>query len=553
MGHIDDPSLDEQIALAEQEIPIEFPQAVLNEIDAIPEPFEFLPQGREDFRQKLVFTIDGASARDFDDALHVERLAKGTLELGVHIADVSAFVKEDTALDAWARERGNSVYLPHKAFPMLPDRLSSDLCSLKPGAPRYTLSVILEVSEKGRVLGYRLVRGLIQSAFRLTYDEVDQMVQPEYQQVGSDREALVQALHLALNLSHQMRAQRVAHGGLNLDMATTKLVLDANLKVERVTQCYQTESNLLIEAFMVLANECVASYFHERGVSIPFRVHEWPDPAKLNQLAAFLKTFGIHIPAHLHEEPGQAINEMLKCFEHNPNSQVLQTQVLKALKMAEYLPEDRGHFGLASQHYAHFTSPIRRYADLIAHRRLTRLLAQAELGSEHFDDSDLDGICAHISGEERKATQAEYTFMNLALLRYARDRVGEVFDGVVTEIKGFGMFVRLNELHITGLVQLDRMDGDSYEYVPELFALCGARTGKQYRIGVSVEVRIERTDLIARKLVLGLAGSPPKQPHFNKTSKLKLSSPKQRKRRLEHREKSKARFLRLKSKKRKKR
>jgi len=504
VGHITDPVVDEVIALAENDIIADFPEPVLAEVAGLDPDFEFVLGDRRDFRGEWVFTIDGADARDFDDALHLKRLSDDTLELGIHIADVATFVKEGSQLDQWAQQKGNSTYLPHKALPMLPEILSTNLCSLNPDVPRYTLSVVAILDNDGVLKSFSLHKGLIQSRNRLTYSQVAEACIEKVPEVRESLGELAETLDHCMALAGKMRQRRAEAGGLDMDMVDVRLVLDENQLIDGVRLYHQTDANRLIEAYMVLANECVARFFLEKGIDIPFRIHEKPNPEKLEQLGTFLANSGVMVPDNLMEQPGQAINEIIRIVKERPNAQVLQTQMLKALKMAVYSPNNIGHFGLASEEYAHFTSPIRRYADLVVHRRLSIVLEQPDLGPEHFDDQGLESVCDHISTTERNAMRAENTFVQLKLLRMMLKELGNTFQAVVTEVKAFGLFVELEANRAQGLVHVGELGDDYYEYNPETLSLVGKRSQHVYTVGTELEVQVVRVDLIARKLDLGL-------------------------------------------------
>ncbi len=502
LGNYADPAVDEAIVLAENQIPGSFDPRVMDEVAGYNPAFEFELGDRRDFRDELVFTVDGVTARDFDDALHFKQLGQGEIEVGIHIADVSHFVKEHSALDLWAREQGNSTYLPHKAIPMLPQILSNELCSLKPNVPRYTLSCLVRLDKNGRVLGYELCKGLICSSYRLTYDIVDAVAVARDANMRSGYAEVVPSLDLAIHLSQKMRRVRIDEGGFNLDMGEVSLEVGKDHLMKRVKEVHQTAANHMIEAFMVLANECVAREMSDLGITIPYRVHDVPEEERLERLSAFLGAHGIEIPHFLVDEPARAINTILAQLKDHENAQVMQTQVLKAMQMAEYTTDNRGHFGLASRYYAHFTSPIRRYADLIVHRRLTAVLAGGKQNAlpEHFEDQDLEAVCKQISKRERASAKAEHTFVQLKMMRYLKEKVGEEMEGIIDDVKSFGLFVRLNDLPVSGLVHIETLPGGEYEYVPEILALVGARNGREFKAGDALRVQLMRVDYITRKI-----------------------------------------------------
>lgn len=502
LGKISDPKVDEAVVLAELDIPLEFSDGVLEEVKTLQSDYQFVLGDRRDFRDELVFTVDGADARDFDDALHVKALEDGYYEVGIHIADVSEFVKPNSLLDLWAKQQGNSVYLPHRAFPMLPEILSNELCSLNPHVERYTVSVVVKLNRKGGLVSFDVFKGLIRSAYRLTYGKVEQLCIEKNESMREEYAEVVPSLDMVMMLSQRMKETRLKSGALSLDMPEMRMSLTPNHEMAELRLVHQTDANRMIEAFMCLANECVAK--HMEGYGIPYRIHEGPEPARLSKLAAFLQSFGYPVPDDLNYDTGPALNRLVDMLKDKPNGEILQTQILKSMKMAEYNEVNHGHFGLNSTHYAHFTSPIRRYADLLLHQRLSELLADPSLGPEHFDNEQLSEICAHISKKERDAGKAEQSFKRIKILRKLKDQVGEVFSGIISDAKVFGVLVLMNELHISGYVAVEELGDDRYDYNADMLALVGRWSGKVFKVGVEVKVRLMRVDIIERKLELSL-------------------------------------------------
>lgn len=500
LGHMTDPEVDESIVLAETQIEVDFPEQAIAYCKTIEEDFEL--GDREDFREQTVFTVDGESARDFDDALHFRPLENGQIEVGIHIADVAEFVGADSHLDRQAKERANSVYLPHKAIPMLPERLSSELCSLKPGQPRYTLSMICNLDKKGNLKTFKLAKGLIESRYRLTYKEVEAIGIDRDEQVRARYAGVAESIDMGIALSRKMRARRNKAGGLQIDMSEVRAVLGEDHLLKEIHLERQTDANRMIEAFMILANESAAHYLEERGIGVTFRIHEEPDPDRLDALASFWVSRGYKLPETYTQHTGQSLNKMIKSLHDSAAGEVLQLQILKSLKLAEYSTKNRGHFGLASTHYAHFTSPIRRYADLRMHQRIGKMLGMENPRPEQFDDRELASICQHISAKERMATRAHQSFLLLKQLRRMEAEVGNTFEGVITDVKTFGFFVSLKPWQVSGLVHIDTLTDDYYHYDEQAIALKGKRKGYSWGVGDLVEVRVERVDLITRRLDL---------------------------------------------------
>ena len=506
LGHMDDPEIDETIVLMENDLELQFPEAVVAEAEAFAGDYPFELGRRRDFTGETVFTVDGETARDFDDALHFKPLQDNRIEVGIHIADVSHFVAEGSALDREALQRGNSVYLPHKAIPMLPTILSNQWCSLKPDELRYTLSLVVVMTADGEIQSSHFYKGLIRSRHRLTYDQVAAIGIERDPAARNQVGDLAGILDLGLSLSRQLQARREQAGGLRMDLAERKLVLDDSQTLTGIEMHRQNDANRMIEAFMCLANECVARFMSEREIGIPYRIHEQPEVQRLEELGKFLKPFITELSPDWIASPAKSLNDILAQLGSSPRGQILQLQVLKSLKLAEYNPINRGHFGLASTHYAHFTSPIRRYADLVVHRRLSRWLENPKLGPEHFDDSDLESWCSSISGRERGAASAERSYARLKILRRLKQDTGDTFEGVIEDVKPFGIFVRINQWQLSGLVRSESLDDDYYRFNPELQGLAGKRTGKLLRVGDKVRAQISLVDLIGRKMDLELVG-----------------------------------------------
>jgi ribonuclease R len=489
----------------ENGIETEFPQECLSQANGFGADMEFELGDRRDFRDQLVFTVDGETAKDFDDALHF--VDHGDfIEVGVHIADVSHFVPPGSPLDQWAAAQGNSTYLPHKAIPMLPEALSTNLCSLNPDVPRYTLSAVIHFSRDGQIRSYRFFKGLIQSSHRLTYTQVDALaVEKNEEDRNQYPENLLKALDLSIELSRAMHKKRHAEGGLAIEMIDPRIQLDKDQNITGIQLFLQSDANRMIEAFMCATNECVARFFDDQGITIPYRIHDAPDPEKLEQLSAFLATFEVEIPPDIVESPGRGLNKLIQAVKDAPNAQVLQTQILKSMKMAEYSTDNHGHFGLASTDYAHFTSPIRRYADLVIHQRLSRILSDPKITPEQFDDTLLNDICRHISTKERDSAKAEQSFVQLKMLRHLEDEVGGEFGGVISEVKPFGLFILLHKYQTSGLVHIEELGDDYYEFIPEQLALVGESRGKVYKVGLEVTVVLTRVDFLQRKIDLTFA------------------------------------------------
>lgn len=504
LGNFDDPQVDERIVLAEQGFPLDVSEGMESEIRSMTTTLEPAVEKRRDFTNELVFTVDGADARDFDDALHL-KACEGGYEVGIHIADVSAWVGEGMLVDQHARLMGNSVYFPHRAVPMLPTELSADLCSLNPGQTRLVVSVVCTLDSRGRLLSSQICRGLIQSQIRLTYSQVAAACVVRDPDVREELRDVVDALDLGIELSRQLRQRRSS--ALKLETGEPVMTLDESLNLRNVGFMNPHAGHQMIEAFMVLANEVVAAFMIEQGISIPFRHHDEPDMDQLEALGKLVSTRGLKLPANWPSDPVKGLNAVFSQLERmkDPAPQaVWQTKCLQALKLAVYHPRRSDHFGLGSDHYCHFTSPIRRYADLMVHRRLLAVLDQPDLKPESMDDDDLAGMCQHLSGRERAADRAERTFFKMKVFRHLQSLVGSEFSGVIQDVRPHGLVVQLKTWFVDGLVPLQCLTDDIYDFVPDRLMMVGAVKGHSYGPGDAVRVRLMKVDLFLRELDLSL-------------------------------------------------
>ncbi len=474
----------------------EFPEAVEAQADAIPGELRPLDLAdRLDLRDKRTFTIDPEDAKDFDDAIHIEDLGSGMLEVGVHIADVSHFVLDDTVIDLEARKRGTSVYLVDRVIPMLPERLSNDLCSLRPRVDRLTFSCVMKVDGRGNVHDYSIRPSVIHSRARLTYDEAQDIID------GSDRDhELAEDVLRANGVSMALTEERMASGSVDFDIPEVKVVLnDAGHPVEMFVK-QRTQANRLIEELMLLANRVVASHAADvhRDRPFVFRVHDRPDFERIRNLAHYVRAFGHRLELKDDGVDSRALNELLRAVDDRPEAPVIEQAALRAMAKAAYTTDNIGHYGLGFDEYTHFTSPIRRYPDLIVHRLLKRY-ASAK-GSPNSDE--IEGICEHCSERERTAEAAERESVRLKQVEYARNHLGDQFDGVVVGVTKFGVFVEITDLLVEGMVHVRDMDDDYYEYDEASFSLRGVETGTTYQPGTAVNVTIVAANVETREIDL---------------------------------------------------
>lgn len=443
-------------------------------------------KNRKDFRNKLILTIDGDDAKDFDDAISLERTADGMYLLGVHIADVSHYVTPNSPIDKEALKRGTSVYLVDRVIPMLPESLSNGICSLRPNVDRLTLSVIMKIDQKGQVKDYEITPGVIHSSYRMTYHNVTRTLEdPNYHEYDSLREQF----QLMLELSEILHKKREQRGSLDFDFPEAKILLDKKGKPTSIEKYEITVSNHIIEEFMLLANETIAEHVFWLGVPLMYRVHETPSGDKIETFAKVAKQFGYTLHGMAQPHP-RAFQEILEECKGKREERILSTLMLRSLMKAEYKGENLGHFGLASKFYCHFTSPIRRYPDLTVHRVVKELLQGSMSEKRKVEWKKLiTEVSGHCSETERNAEEAERDIEDMKKAEYMQQFIGDIFEGTVSGITSFGMFVEL-ENTVEGLVRLVSMEEDEFQYVEEQMLLFGYRTGKMYRIGDPVTVRL---------------------------------------------------------------
>jgi ribonuclease R len=474
LGLRDEPGVDVKAIVRKYELPEAFPADVLQEArgfgDEVPEA---ALAGRTTYFHVPVFTIDGADAKDFDDAVSLEPAPSGGWRLGVHIADVAHYVREGGPLDEEAFRRGTSVYLVDRVVPMLPHQLSDDLCSLRPDRLRLTLSCVMDIDAEGRVTDARLLETAIKSARRFTYEEVEDILRggdaPSPPDVLRDVKAMG-------GLARLLREKRFRRGSLDFDFPEPQAFLDADGRPLDIRRRIRLESHRLIEEFMLLANETVAGLM--KDFPFLYRVHEKPDKEKLGKMKDTLRAVGVAVPQGLEEGRSDALQKLLAAVEDLPVKPMVHTMVLRSMKQAVYSPQNAGHFGLASPLYTHFTSPIRRYPDLCVHRIVKqRLHNRLNLERQAQWKRSLPHVCARTSGRERLAQEAERESLDLKRVQLMRKRVGESFDGIVSGVTAFGFFVQLREVFVEGLVHVSNLRDDHYVY-DELHArLMGRRTG----------------------------------------------------------------------------
>jgi len=501
LGRPGEPGVDVLAIVHAHELPSEFPADVLHEADELRTRFdgELELAGRTDFRSALTFTIDPVDARDHDDAISIERLASDRWRVGVHIADVAHFVREGSAVDLEALNRGTSVYLVDRVLPMLPEPLSGDLCSLGPGDDRYTLSACLELNSVAELGSIDFTAGVIRSRYALAYEEAQEIMDGQRPAADELREALRTLRDLALRL----RDRRQARGSLDFDLPEARVIINSAGEPTAVQRILRLDTHRLIEEFMILVNESVARSVEARAIPFIYRVHEAPDPDRLERLREFVAGLGLKLPRGADRTP-RALQRLLASVEGRPEEPVISTLVLRSMKQARYSAERAGHFGLASRAYAHFTSPIRRYPDLVAHRILRSAVLEGGAVPEELAGR-LEAIARRASARERQAMEAERESVELKKMEYLERHLGDVFSGTISGVTSYGMFVLLDDVLTEGLVHVSQLADDYYRFREDDYSLVGEGRRRRFRLGDRVEVQVIRVDREARQLDLGLS------------------------------------------------
>ena len=579
LGYEDDFGVDVEIVIRKHHLPHRFPLEVLQEA----QQFESVVPAREvrqrqDYRNLPIVTIDGETARDFDDAVTVRRTSNGNFELQVHIADVAHYVREGSAIDLEARLRGTSVYFPDRAIPMLPIELSTDLCSLRPQVERLVLSCVMEIDHQGEILGFKLNEGVIRSAQRMTYTDVNLILEGD-PALRQHYRGLVDVFELMRELAMILNRKRVRRGSIDFDLPEPVIEFDENGLMKSVTRSERNIAHRLIEEFMLAANECVATYLENKGVASLYRIHEKPDPKRVYDFETIAAKFGyslgvgplpvkrvqmkadrrdrygtgrqariVEIPEEVHITP-RMYQKLTQKIAGKPEERILSYLMLRSLKQARYSEINEGHFALAAPSYTHFTSPIRRYPDLIIHRILKDVLRDSAESDQHgvpvgsgalahseapspwskreaprpsrkhttaerpqrhtlpgpISEAELHDIAEESSQSERRAADAERELMEWKKARFMEQRIGEEFEGLIVSVTKFGMFVELEELFVEGLVPLSSMTDDHYLYHENTRQIIGQRSRRTYSMGDQVRVLVDRIDHAQRRVIFAVA------------------------------------------------
>jgi ribonuclease R len=505
LGALDAPGVDVEIVARRHGCRREFPQDALvaaARLGGIP-PKEL--KKRERFDSPLPVTIDGETARDFDDAIAVAEGPDGGFRLFVHVADVAWYVAPGSPIDREAKARGTSVYFPDRVLPMVPQRLADDLCSLRPGEDKLVQTVVVDFDRRGGVVAARFADGVIRSAARLTYGQVAAFLDGGGMRMPITPE-IAAMLRLADLLRDRLEAKRRARGSIDFDLPAPMILLDVEGTMTGITIEPRNRAHRMIEEFMLAANEAVARWLSSKSVPCLFRVHEDPDPVKVEALAVFARSLGLDLRMRREGLRSVDVQRLLDSAEGKPAYPVVVQIALRTMKQARYAPSDTGHFGLAADHYLHFTSPIRRYPDLVAHRALRA--ARHGARARHGDLAELSEACSLL---EREAEAAEREVLEWKKVRFLRGREGETFSGLVTGVARFGLFVQLDGGIAEGLVRVDRLGSEWFEYDAHRHELRGAVTGTTFRLGDPLEVRVERVDALRRRIDLAPMSVPPER------------------------------------------
>lgn len=502
LGDPEDPDVEAAVILRKYGLPGKFPPHVKAEVKGVP---SVVPErdikGRVDLRTRTVITIDGETARDFDDAVSVER-TPGGYRLFVSIADVSRYVTEGTALDAEACSRGTSVYFPDRCIPMLPEELSNGICSLNPGVDRLTLTAEMDFDHRGEVTGRRFYESVIRSSERMTYTDVKSLLEGPDGGLKGRYGPIIKDLRTMKELAELLMARRSDTGSIDFDLPEPQVIIDIEGRIEDIVRSERNIAHRIIEEFMLAANRCVAGEFGSRGLPFLYRVHEEPDAESMADFRDFAAGFGIHF------KPGgpKAYQKVLRAVEGRPEERLINTVLLRSMKQAVYSDENVGHFGLAFSEYTHFTSPIRRYPDLVVHRLLKLQLAKKYTKKAQERMSGLlPEIASLSSARERKAMEAEREILDLKKAQFMLDKVGEVYEGIISGVTSFGLFVELKDCFVEGLVHISTLVDDYYVYEEKKHTLMGENTRRTFRLADEITVKLASVDLARRRIDLLLA------------------------------------------------
>ncbi|WP_416147145.1 ribonuclease R [Salipaludibacillus sp. HK11] len=517
LGHKNDPGVDILSIIHKHGLPGEFPEEAVEHANQVPD--EISPEeieGRRDLRDETIVTIDGADAKDLDDAVQVKKLENGNYLLAVHIADVTHYVKEGSAIDKEAADRATSCYLVDRVIPMIPHRLSNGICSLNPQVDRLTLSCDMEISPQGEVVNHDIYESVIKTNERMTYTDVRKILLEEDQEVMDRYEYLIPFFKNMEDLAAILRKKRFSRGAIDFDFKEAGVNVNEEGTPTEIVIRERSVAEKLIEEFMLAANETIAEHFHWMKVPFVYRIHEDPDEEKLNQFLEFITTFGYVVKGKSNTIHPRALQELLEQVKGEPEEAVISTVMLRSMKQAKYEPENIGHFGLSADFYTHFTSPIRRYPDLIVHRLIRTYLIHGKTDDKTIEswNDKLPEITRHSSEMERRAEGASRETDEVKKVQYMEDKVGQEYEAVISGVTNFGLFVELPNT-IEGLVHVSYLTDDYYHYDEKRYAMIGERTGNVFRIGDEIDVKLTNVNVEERIIDFEVVGMKPRKARRN--------------------------------------
>jgi len=493
IGHKNDPGVDIMSIAYKHQIHDEFPESVINELDDIPTEVRATEKiNRKDLTNEVIFTIDGSHTKDIDDAISFQKESDHYV-LGVHIADVSHYVKENTALGDEAYARATSCYLADTVIPMLPHKLSNGICSLNENVERLSLSCVMKIDKKGKIFEYDIFESVIKSCKKMTYEAVNDILHRDIITPGYEEYA--QTLKDMNELAHILRKEKIQRGYIDFELDEAEVVQDETGKAIDIIKREREDGEKLIEDFMIAANETVASHIYNMELPFIYRIHGEPKDEKIEDFINLVKILGYQLTGKITDLTSKSMQSLLKQLNDKPEFAILSSMLLRSMKKAEYSKDNIGHFGLASQAYTHFTSPIRRYPDLVVHRLLKKYLIEKDLSLNtiNYYDQALVEIAEHTSEKEVNSVNAERDVLDMKMAEYMEDYIGCEYEGIISTVTNFGFFVELENL-IEGLVHVSTLKGDFYHYIPETLALIGETTKTTYRIGNKVKIRVTNAD-----------------------------------------------------------
>ncbi|MDE7001788.1 MAG: ribonuclease R [Lachnospiraceae bacterium] len=500
LGHVNDPGVDIMSIVKGYELPTEFSEKIMHQVERVAnEVSEADMAGRRDLRAVQMVTIDGEDAKDLDDAVSLTR--DGALyQLGVHIADVTNYVQENSALDWEARERGTSVYLVDRVIPMLPHKLSNGICSLNAGENRLALSCLMTIDQKGEVVSHEIVESVIRVDRRMSYTSVKKILDDKDEEACREYEELVPMFELMRELAGILREKRKKRGSIDFDFPESKIILDGQGHPVEIKPYERNVATRIIEDFMLIANETVAEHFHWMELPFVYRTHDNPDPEKISKLSTFIRNFGYSIKSRQEEIHPKELQKLLAKIEDTPEEALISRLTLRSMKQAKYTIDCTGHFGLACQYYCHFTSPIRRYPDLQIHRIIKEQIRGRlnEKRIEHYSEI-LPEVAKHSSEMERRADEAERETDKLKKVEFMEQHIGEIYEGVISSITTWGVYVELPNT-IEGMIHVSMLPGDYFYYDDETYEMVGQATDIRYKLGQKILVRVNATDRLLRTI-----------------------------------------------------